>query len=440
MFGPGYPPFLAKGLLRWCFKGMNVIKDRIIVCIASAWNYDPTSKHQIMKILAKHNDIVWINYHGTRRPKLCRADLKAGYSVLRRFARGIDRVGPSFVQLTPLVIPGTRNRLLSRLHQKMLIAQIRRAIRSVPRWNEKPIQIWAFAPDVPFLVDQFDEECYIYYCVDDHSHFEGMDPERVAALEDEQTRLADVVVATSKALLDSRRAIRPDTELVRHGVDFERFAAAWKKPIKPPSDLADIPGPIFGFFGLIHFWVDCKLIAEVARRRPQYSFVLIGDEMTDTSELKRLSNVYLLGRRPNEELPVYCASFVAGLLPFVRSDLTQTVNPIKMYEYLAAGLPVVSTPMAEAERYRGPITIAETVDEFVLACDAVINNREVDRRELISRSVENEAWGSKVRHLSQIIQRQIDPVMQQASMPTQQVMPSTQADETSSPTSPMAPM
>ena len=84
--------------------------------------------------------------------------------------------------------------------------------------------------------------------------------------------------------------------------------------------------------------------------------------------------------------------------------------------------------MAEAERYRGPITIAETVDEFVLACDTIVNEREVDRREMISRSVKNEAWESKVQHLSQIIQRRIDPVLRHASMPTQHVIPATHPD------------
>lgn len=404
-----------------------MIRDRIIICVASSWNYDPTSKHQIMKILSQHNDIVWINYHGTRRPRFCRADLKTGLSVLRRCLRGIDRVAPSFVQLTPLVIPGASTRLLSAFHQKMVISQIRRAVRSVPNWREKPIQVWTFAPDVPFLVGQLDEERFIYYCVDDHSQFEGMDPKRVSALEDEQTRRADLVVTTSEALLQSRRAIRPDAELVRHGVDYEHFAAAWRRPMELPADLAGIPRPIFGFFGLIHFWVDCDLLAEVARRRPQYSFVLIGDEVTGAAKLKTQKNIYLLGRRANGDLPAYCAAFEAGLLPFVRTELTRTVNPIKMYEYLAAGLPVVSTPLPEAERFRGPIRIAESTDEFVSACDAVVEEKGTISRESISRLVENEAWHSKVEHLSRLVQQKDGPVLQQATKPIRQVIPASHA-------------
>ena len=129
-----------------------MISGRIIVCVANSWDYDPTSKHHIMRILARANDVVWIDYHGTRRPEISRADVKAGWRVLRRCARGIRRVHPTILQVTPLVIPGVTSRLLRSLHQRMLIAQIRRAIRSVDGWQEKPLQLWSFAPDVPYLV------------------------------------------------------------------------------------------------------------------------------------------------------------------------------------------------------------------------------------------------------------------------------------------------
>ena len=83
-----------------------MIEGRLIICIANSWDYDPTSKHQIMKILARRNDIVWVNYHGTRRPQASAADFRAAWSAVRRFVRGACRVTPSIVQVTPLVIPG----------------------------------------------------------------------------------------------------------------------------------------------------------------------------------------------------------------------------------------------------------------------------------------------------------------------------------------------
>ncbi len=280
-----------------------MIEGRIIICLASSWDYDPTSKHQIMKILARHNDVVWVNYHGTRRPTFSRADFQASCSVLRRFLGGITRVTPTMTQITPLVIPGATGPILSRVHQRMLIAQIRRAIRSVPNARNKPRQVWSFAPDVPYLAGKFNEECFLYYCVDEHSQFEGVDEQAILRAENELIDRADIVVTTSEALRKAKSVRRPDVSLVRHGVDFDHFAAAWRKPLTCPADLASVPRPIFGFFGLIHFWIDCALIARVARLRPEYSFVLIGDCKRDVSTLERLPNVFLLGRRSIDVLP-----------------------------------------------------------------------------------------------------------------------------------------
>lgn len=388
-----------------CHRGNGVIKGRIIVCIASSWDYDPTSKHQIMKVLSRENDIVWINYHGTRRPRINRNDLRTGWSVLGRVARGIHRVSPSILQVTPLVIPGAANPLLQRIHEGMLIAQIRRAIRSVDGWEHRPLQVWSFAPDVPYLVGKFNEECFLYYCVDEYCHFEGLDPDRILRAETELVRRADFVVATSQALLETKGAIRDDVTLVRHGVDYDHFSAAWRRPLERPRDLRGVPDPIFGFFGLIQYWVDLPLLVDVARRRPDYSFVLIGDCVVDVGLLERLPNVFLLGRRRNEDLPAYCAAFEAGLMPFVRSRMTRNINPIKMYEYLAAGLPIVSTPLPEAERYLGPITMADNAADFAAACDQVLASRHAGRSEAIATTVHGESWLSKVEFLSALVQR-----------------------------------
>jgi glycosyltransferase involved in cell wall biosynthesis len=190
---------------------------------------------------------------------------------------------------------------------------------------------------------------------------------------------------------------------MRHGVDYDHFAAAWRSPPPCPADVAMISPPIFGFFGVIHHWIDRSLIAEVARLRPRYSFVLIGECKAEVTELERLDNVFLPGRRPYESLPAYCAAFDAALLPFTRCAMTWNVNPVKMYEYLAAGLPVISTRLPEAERFNGPITIADTAERFARACDEALASAHPGRRAEISRSVEEKSWHGKVDRLSAIL-------------------------------------
>ena len=101
-----------------------MIRDRVIVCIASAWDGDPTSKHHIMRILARHNDVLWINYHGTRRPTLNRVDVRGSFETLGRVMRGVEPLADSMWQMTPFVIPGARRKWVARASQKLLARQI----------------------------------------------------------------------------------------------------------------------------------------------------------------------------------------------------------------------------------------------------------------------------------------------------------------------------
>jgi glycosyltransferase involved in cell wall biosynthesis len=152
--------------------------------------------------------------------------------------------------------------------------------------------------------------------------------------------------------------------------------------------------------------VDVELIAAVARLRPHYSFVLLGDHRVRVDSLRAVPNVHLLGRRPYSELPAYCAAFRAALMPFRLTKMTQAVNPIKMHEYLAAGLPVVGTSIPEARRHEGLVTIADTAEQFALACDGAL--RSTDDRADISHSVANQTWEARVETLSRIVMTHVN--------------------------------
>ena len=380
-----------------------MIRDRIIVCIASRWDYDPTSKHQVMKLLARHNDVVWVNYRGTRRPRVNSADIGAVVSTLSRVVKGVQRAGPRMVQLTPLVIPGATHRLSQSVSRRLLGAQIRRAIRKVRRQHDRPVQLWTYAPDVWFLADAVDCERLVYYCVDEYSEFQGFDARAMARAEQRLIERADVVITTSGALYESKRRLRPDAHLVRHGVDARHFARALDNGLAVPSDLVGLRRPMLGFFGLIHHWIDCDLIESVARRRPDYSFVLIGADHRNHAGLLRQPNVHLLGRRAYASLPAYCRAFDAALLPFVCNRMTENINPIKLREYLAAGLPVVSTPLPEAARYRPDVLIAADAESFARGCDEAVAESSTDLRRARSRRVADETWEATVERLSRIV-------------------------------------
>ena len=195
-------------------------------------------------------------------------------------------------------------------------------------------------------------------------------------------------------------------------MSYEHFARARDDAVQIPQAMRDMHGmhgmrgmraPVFGFFGMIADWIDLDLIAELARRRPEWSFVLLGQPSTSIDVCADLSNVHLLGRVPFDALPGYCKAFDVGLIPFRINRLTQHVNPIKLREYLAAGLPVVSTDLPEVRRYRPHVHIGRSLDEFEKACEQALQERTAHYCELRQAAVRNETWRDKVEQLSSLV-------------------------------------
>jgi glycosyltransferase involved in cell wall biosynthesis len=377
----------------------------LIVCIASRWDIDPTSKHHLMRKLAQRNDVVWVNYHASRRLQLNRTDLRSAGNVLRRIARGAERIDDRMVQVTPLLLPGEAAPFRDAVNRLLLLVQLRRIIRARRRAGQ-PVQIWTFAPDVAFIAGALGEECLVYYCVDEFSEFAGYDRAATLAAERELMARADVVITTSEKLYAARCGRHPDVHLVRHGVDHAHFAPAAGRSLPRPASLVGIPHPIAGFIGLVQHWFDVALLADVARRLPEMSFVIVGECAVDVSALRGLANVHFVGRQPYAELPHYCAAFDVGLIPFVRSSMTDNVNPIKLREYLAAGLPIVSTDLPEVRRYAPDVACVDDPAGFAEACRRAATRSTPEIRGKRSAQIAGESWDAVAAHVSQLVAKQ----------------------------------
>jgi glycosyltransferase involved in cell wall biosynthesis len=385
---------------------MGTVEGRTILCFASGYDAPPTSKHHVMHLLAERNTVLWINYHASRTPTASASDLRYMARKVGQIFRGVTNPRKNLYVLTPPVLPLPGSALAKRINRRLLIARIRSALRRVGRG---PVQVWSFTPDISYLLGHFGEEKVVYYCVDDHASFSGYDKDQVLRDEADLCRRADLVVTTSMALQEAKSPLNPNTILVTHGVDYEHFSKAVTDDLPMPDDIKDIPHPILGFFGLIRDWVDLDLLAEVARRRADWNIVLLGDSTVDLGPYRRIPNIHFLGRRPYEQLPAYCKVFDVGLIPFKVNRLTEAVNPIKLREYLAAGLPVVSTPMPEVKLYSHLIEIADTPAAFVRAVEAALAP-EPDRRRIRAAAMAQETWSGKVdqicRHLGVALQLQ----------------------------------
>ncbi len=390
-----------------------MIRGRNILCIASSWYEHPTSKQHVMRLLARQNHVIWVNYHASRRPTLTRRDAHAALGRLRRICTGGRRVLPGLDVISPPTIPWPESRLARAVNARLLALAIRRALRRLP---PRPLQLWLFTPDVPELIPRFELEHVVYYCVDDFAAFSGFNTRLIESLEGRTLAASDTVIVTSETLFAERRPRHPHVHLVPHGVDFEHFAAAANWPADNiPADVRDIRGPVFGYFGLISDYVDLELIAATACRRPDWSFVLLGRATCPLGPIMGLPNVHVLGGRPYEELPAYCARFDVGLIPFRLNRLVRAVNPIKLREYLAAGLPIVSAPLPAVMEYVPDVFPAQTVEEFVAAGEAALRARDTQHRRARQERVRCEGWSCRVEELSRIVLGQ--PPVPSASPP-----------------------
>jgi len=387
-----------------------VIQDRVIICVASNWDDHPTSKHHVMRLLAEQNEVLWINYHASRRPRLNHTDVRLVGRRLRQVWAGPRRVAPRLLVLSPFLVPLPGLATARRCNDWILRRQVRHALRRLAtggrsRAVRRPLQLWLFTPDVPELIPRLDAERVVYYCVDDYAAFSGFDARLMEQLETRTLAASDIVVTTSPRLYERCRKHHDCVHLVPHGVDFEHFAAAQTLPPQAvPDELRDLPRPVFGYMGLIDEYVDLELIAAVARRRPDWSFALLGQVRRSTDVLAGLSNVRLLGPRPYQALPAYCRAFDVGLIPFRMNRLVRAVNPIKLREYLAAGLPVISAPLEAVLPYAPAVQTASTVEQFLsvaqVALRLAVETPARQRQEL----VRTESWRARVEELSWLVE------------------------------------
>ena len=377
-----------------------------IIAFAKDWNEDPTSNHHVLRELAKTRRVLWLNSLATRTPKLSSArDLGKIRRKLGEFARGPVRVENDLWVFTPLVLPFP-HLAAARAANKLALRATIAALRL--RLGMSSFHLWTFLPNVADYVGVLGESLSVYYCVDEWSMFSYLDRDRTVALERRLLGKVDAVFAINHALAESKRAVNPSTYVSPHGVDVEMFGRALRSDTAIPADLAAIRAggkPVVGFYGTLQDWVDLELVEQVARARPEWSFVLLGQIMVDVEALRRLPNVHLLGRKTHAELPAYCKGFDVGIIPYRRQERMEFVNPIKLREYLAAGLPVVSTSVPEVVRYGSRCAIADTAPDFARAIEAALAAGSPEARRQRAAAMADESWAARVAEVARVVDR-----------------------------------
>jgi glycosyltransferase involved in cell wall biosynthesis len=377
-----------------------MIEGHNIICFSNDWEGDPLSKKHIMLRLARHNRILWVNSIGNRNPSASVRDFKRIVTKLKAFGGGCREVAKNIHTLSPLAIPFHGSAAARAINRHFLAWSVRRACRRLGFKN--PIT-WSFLPTSGEAVGKLGEKLIVYHCVDEFSEFTGTDKDAILRMERDLLRKADQVLVSSGPLYESKKPHNARTSMVTHGVDLEHFRKACDPKQVIPADLAKLAHPIIGFHGLVADWVDLNLMRFLAVSRPSWSFALIGKVDTDSAAVNGLPNVYFLGRKPYSALPSYCAGIDVAILPFAINELTLASNPLKLREYLAAGLPVVATAIPEARRLGEHVRIGTTYEEFLAQIDRSLAQG-AGPQVSISNAVAGESWDSKVEEMSSLIQ------------------------------------
>lgn len=377
--------------------------DRDVVCFSSVdWTYLWQVHQEVTsRFAAGGTRVLYIESTGLRAPRLADA-ARLGRRVQNASTTPRTRVPPGLTVHSPVVLPFPYSRLARRVNRRLLQPVIERWIGDRP----PPIAlIFLPTPLTLELAAALRPALTIYYCVDDLPRSSAA-ARAVARAEARLLRDADLVFVTSDRLRTKALQYRKEAHFFPAGVDFERFAAA----AELPSDLRDIPRPIAGYAGGQPPWLDTALLRETAQLIPDVQFVLVGP--LDVPALASLPNVHVLGPRAHESLSSYLHAFDIGLIPYVRSAYTDAIYPAKLNEYLAAGLPVVSTAMHEMTRLRDQfgdvVHLADGPQAFATAVRAALASRsDTQKREARLSVARANDWTTRLAAMASLINAQL---------------------------------
>ena len=387
----------------------TVYADQSCILFATADWDEPywTNKQHCAKSLSELGmRVFYVESVGLRSLK--RGSLRDWSRLLDRLKKGLSSLffgaqerSPGVFVISPLVVPaGYRHPLLRRLNHHLLTLAIK---QSVKRFGLVRPFIWTYHPFMLSGIEGFNHSGLLYHCVDDLSVVPGIDSNAFLAAEVQLLERADTVFVTAQTLMDKCRKYNSNTHYLPNVVDAAHFGRALQAGLLP-TDLNAIKTPRLVYHGVLSdFKIDFELLIACAKKRPDWQWVLIGEEREGQhnsllAQLAALPNVHCLGYRCYEILPDYLRGMQVGLLPSRRNEYTRSMFPMKYFEYLAAGLRVVSTRLAFTENISQGMGIGDNPETFIRAIEAQLAAGRLTAEESGEYVGEN-TWQSRTRKM-----------------------------------------
>jgi glycosyltransferase involved in cell wall biosynthesis len=337
----------------------------ILALVPDDWSVPWQRRHQVLTRLARHARVAWISpplhwpeWLRSRRRPAGMQPAPASRMLVWSSARGVPTV---------------------RVSRAIHLAILRRRARLGAKWLRghgcRSIELQIWFPEFADALGWDLHDSSSYHIDDEYSWATSERP--MSAVERRLIERVDRVYVTSLRLQETKGGINPNTIFSPNGVDYRAFST----PATQPADLSRIPHPRIGYVGVLKEQLDWELLATLAQRHPSWSFVFVGPvraghtSIEPTLEVMRQwSNVHVLGERSVSQLPGYLQHMDVALLPYRRNAYTDAINPMKLYEALAAGIPVVASRLRSLEPFGGVIALAENPDQWTASITSALSD------------------------------------------------------------------
>jgi glycosyltransferase involved in cell wall biosynthesis len=355
-------------------------EETSIVYFGNDWfGENRTSSHHMAERLCRRAPLLYVACPGIRAPQATARDWRKMWRILAAALQPPRLVHSGLWHITLPQIPFRRLPLVKTLNLLAGRILLKRAMRKLGFGQAIS---WFVLPHPGALAGSLGEELIVYYCIDDYAAFPGMDAEVIQRLDDDLTRRADLVFASSARLVEAKKHLARRLHFSPHGVDVELFNQAASPDLPVEERAASLRHPVIGFFGVLGAWVDIELLEYLAEERPDWTFLLIGMISTAPGRLISLPNVVLPGPQPYRTLPAWAKAFDVAIIPYRQNQQVLNASSLKLKEYLATGKPVVTVRTPEVERFARYLRITDTREEFLREIEnAMLDDDEKSRRE-----------------------------------------------------------
>lgn len=359
------------------------------------WNSLPTRKHRFAQWWAEAgNRVLYVEQQMHWAGWL--VDIRNQVPRLWRWLQGPRQAAPNvWVYTLPPVIPFFQmSRLINWINNWFLRPLLRHQLKRLGFSN--PI-LWTYTPHSADLVGSVGERTAVYECVDDFTSSRGLvDAKAIGRMERELIGKVDLLIVTAPALAESKRAGARRVVLVPNGVDADHFARAGELGTPVAEAVAKLRPPVVGYLGTLNYWIDSELLARIAREHPDWTVLHVGprDMLANTAAFDGLPNLISTGRIPYQDLPQYVKVFDVCVNPYILDGVAEHCSPLKLYDYIATGKPIVSVDMPEARKFEQLIHISDNSDEFVALVEQVIEKGD-PRSEERKAEARRHTWRSR---------------------------------------------